>query len=245
MWKTFAGKCIYNSPSGIQVFQNPLFRWLKFENSSAIQTLINKHYPRKPELHYINPLTLFVQIQPANCCMLGLGGGGAAHAIAICMKNSKLTVVEHSAEVIDVARHFFMINKINNLKIVNQDAKLFVERTEMTFPHILVDLYNSTTFPAACCTEDFFYNCKERLLDQGILAVNLANKSQQWSIFQLIRKHFLNATIAIPVKNSANIILFAIKNASVTTLIDILKKHKKFNQLYWDTHWGTIAKIKN
>lgn len=242
MWKTLAGKRIYKTANGVQVFQNLLFRWLKFD-SNALQTLLNRYFPHRPGLYYIKSLILAVQTQPANCCMFGLGGGGAAHAIAPYLEDFQLTIVEGNPEVIDIAHRFFMLNRLKNINIINQDANLFVQLCEMQFPHLLVDLFNAETFPSHCNTEQFFSQCKRILSPEGVLAVNLANRHEQWPIFQLIRKNFLQCTVALPVKKSANMIILASKSDSVTPLLDILKKSKKLKRLSWDSLWGCIAEI--
>ncbi|KTD19276.1 spermidine synthase [Legionella lansingensis] len=243
MWKTFCGRCIYQSPCGAQVYQNFLFRWLKF-NSSALQTLINRYYPHWPGLYYIKPLTVFVRIKPSTCCMLGLGGGGAAHALSPYKNNLKLTIVEHDIDVINIAKRFFMLDRLSHIEIIHQDANLFVEQSDRQFEHVLVDLFSGDSFPEHCNTECFFDNCKRILSPEGILAVNLANRNEQWELFQLIRKSFVNATLAVPVRKSANIIVFASKNESVANLVDKLNDHKKLKQVFWDSKWGCVGEVR-
>jgi spermidine synthase len=242
MWKILAGRCIYHSSTNIRVFQNFFFRWLKFEGA-ALQTVINRYLPHRPELHYVKTLILAAQLQPANCCMLGLGGGGAAHALSALLGNFQLAVVENNSEVIDIAKCFFMLNKLRNIHIIHQDASLFVQQSNVQFQHLLVDLSNAETFPQQCNTEQFFANCKHLLLAGGIMAVNLANKHEQWSIFKLIRQQFLSATVALPVKNCTNVIILACKSETVTPLLERLKRSKKLKRLAWDTKWGCIAEM--
>ena len=237
------GHCIYKSAQGVRVFQNPLYRWLHFE-SRAIQTLINRYFPYKPGLSYLNPLILPVQIQPEDCCMLGLGGGGAAHALSSYLGDFKLVIVEANSEVIDIAHRFFMIGELKNLNIIHQDASLFVRNCNTKFQHILVDLFTAKSFPTQCHSEEFFIHCKQLLKPGGLLAINLANRQEQWPIFQLIQKQFPRSTIAIPVTDSANMIILAQNSHSITTYLDILKKSKKLQGLVWDAKWGCIAKIR-
>ncbi|KTD17015.1 spermidine synthase [Legionella jordanis] len=241
MWKTFGGKCIYQSPTGIQVYQNVLFRWLKF-NSRPLQTLINRYMPHCPELYYVKPFTVFVRVKPASCCMLGLGGGGVAHALWPYLGKIKVTAVENDCEVIDIAQRYFMLDQLYNLNVIHQDARLFVEQTTEQFQHVLVDLFEAENFPLQCNNEAFFSHCKRILLDSGILAINLANREEQWPIMQLIKNNFHN-TLAVAIKKSANIVVFAVKNEPVDFLPTVLKQSKKLNALFWDSKWGQIAEI--
>jgi spermidine synthase len=244
MWKTLWGHCIYQSSEKIRVFQNPFFRWLQFD-SRALQTVLNRYFPHKPGLNYIKLLVLPVQLQPQNCCMLGLGGGGAAHALAPYLRDYQLTVVENNAEVIDIAKRFFMINKLANLQIIHQDAQEFVHECISQYQYVLVDLFTADIFPTACNSEEFFANCKRLLQPKGVLAVNLANRHEQWPILQLLKKQFLHSTIVLPVRGSVNIIVLAINNKSITPLVDLLQESKKLKRLAWDAKWGPIAEVRN
>lgn len=243
MWKTFARHCIYQSPTGIRVFQNPLFRWLQFE-SRAIQTLINRYFPHRPGLSYIKTLIFAVRLQPAQCCMLGLGGGGAAHALSPLLSPDKLLIVENNDEVIDIASRFFMINQLDNLSIVHQDANSFVYQCTHQFQHLLVDLFDANAFPSHCNNEAFFAQCKRLLKPEGILAVNLANRHEQWPLFQLIQQQFHLSTLALPVLDSPNMIILAQNSNSITPFLEFLKKNKHLRQLTWNNKWGNVAKIR-
>jgi spermidine synthase len=241
MWKTFAGRRIYKSASGIYVFQNPFFRWLQFD-SDAFQTVLNRYFPEKPGLSYLKPLLWPVQLQPSSCCMLGLGGAGAAHALSPFLNHSKLTIVEANAEVIDIARRYFMLDKLTNLNILHQDANLFVQECQLQFQYVLVDLFTADSFPHHCNTDAFFSNCKRLLKPEGILVVNLANRHEQWPIFQLIKQQFSLSTLALPIADCSNMIIFARNNGSITPLLELLKMNKKIKTVVWDAKWGCIAK---
>lgn len=241
MWKTFRGKCIYKSAKGTQVFQNILFRWLKF-NSNALQTLLNRYFPHRPGLYYIKLLTVFARLKPAECCMFGLGGAGAAHSLNNQSKQ-KLTVIEYDEEIIEISKRFFMLDTINNLEVIHQDAQLFAKETKRTFDHILIDLFTADSFPHQCNTEEFFSNCRRILTDNGILAINLAYSNEQWPILQLIKTSFSYATITVPVQKSANIIIYATKTDSIDSLLETLKHNKKLKQVFWDAKWGCVAEV--
>lgn len=243
MWKTFWANCIHESTKGIYVYENLLFRWLRFKGT-ALQTLLNRYFPHRPALYYVNPLTLFVRLNPGSCCMFGLGGAGVAHALSPFNK-IKLTVVEYDSEVINIAKQFFFLDKLENLEVIHQDAQVFAMQTDRKFQHILVDLFTDEVFPEQCNSEEFFSHCRRILTSDGILAVNLANRNEQWPIFQLLRKNFQNATLAISVKKSANIIIFATKQNSVNYLTEKLRQNKTLKRLFWDEKWGCIAELKD
>lgn len=240
LWKTYAGRCIYKSPSGARVYQNFFYRWLTLE-SDALQSLINRRHPQKPELRYANQLTVGVRSQPGECCMLGLGGAGVAHILASYLGNSTLTVVENDAEIIKIAAEYFMSNELKNLSIVHQDANLFVQQSQHQYQHLLVDLFGAHTFPAQCNTHDFFRQCQRLLLPNGILAVNLADMTEQRSMFEWIREDFQQRTVVLPVKGAANIIILAFNGSSITPLLSLLENSGELKKLSWSSQWGWMG----
>jgi spermidine synthase len=242
MLKTIGGHCIYQTVSGIKVYQNILYRWLTM-GSSALQTLIHRKHLERPGLRYIHHLKVAACEQPGDCCLLGLGGAGIAHALAPYMGASKLIAVENNVEIITIANDYFMSNCINNLLICHQDAGQFVQLSKESFQHVIVDLYGANEFPAHCNTPEFFANCRSLLRMGGILAVNIANGSEHWPILQCIQASFPLCTILLPVKGTANMVVLACNGLSVDPLLEILKKKKALKKLSWSAQWGCIAEL--
>ncbi|WP_133127830.1 spermidine synthase [Legionella nagasakiensis] len=241
-WKTLGGRCIYHSPNGINVYQNPLYRWLTLD-SNAVQTLINRRHPERPALDYIKPLTISVRAQPANCCLLGLGGGGVAHALSSCLIDYHLDVVEHNPEVIRLAKTYFMMDRLANLNVIRRDANIFMQQNQKIYNHLMVDLFDAHSFPQHCNHSHFFAHCRRLLLPHGTLAVNLANLREQWPIFQHIRTHFNQSVLSLPVKGTANMVILASCANTILPLIDLLKSSQRLKQLSWDSNWGYVADI--
>ncbi|KTC97987.1 spermidine synthase [Legionella erythra] len=243
IWKTFAGRCIYQSETGTRVYENPIFRWLKFD-SKAIQTLVNKYYPSSPALHYIKPLIFMAQQFPDHCCLMGLGGAGAAHALSPILKQFKISAVEISEEIVAIASRFFMLSRLANLEIIQQDALQFIECTQRQFRHIIVDLFNASHFPPHCYNDRFFALCKSHLSSDGILAVNLANPQEQRPVFEMMQRQFGNNMVSIPVEGCANLVILASNSADNQFLKHFFTAHKQVKRMAWDAKWGHLAAIK-
>ena len=239
-WKTWGGRCIYQSPTGAKVYQNIFYRWLTLD-SNALQTLINKTHPQKPALGYTNQLTIAVRAKPGECCMLGLGGAGVAHILAPYLGNTPLTIVENDAEIINIAAMYFRSNDLNYLNIVHQDASLFVQQNQNKYLHLLVDLFGAHTFPAQCNTYAFFKQCQRLLLPNGILAVNLADMTEQRNVFDWIQEDFDQKTIVLPVKGASNIIVLAFNGPSITPLLSLLEECGELKKLSWSSEWGWMG----
>lgn len=241
MWQTLAARCIYQK-NHIQIYQNFMYRWLTC-GSPALQTMLNRHHPQKPVLKYIEVMIRFAGLIPGATCLLGLGGGGAAHALAPYLGTFKLTAVEYDLEIITVACDYFMTKSINNLEIIHQDAYQFVQNTPLQYQHVMVDLFNADAFPEHCNTSKFFEHCRRILLPEGILAVNIANGHEQWRIFETIRQIFQKSTLVIPIQNCMNMIVLGYNGTSINNLSNRLKHDKHLKKLVWDIKWGLIAQF--
>lgn len=243
MWQTFAGHCIYHNEQGILIAENHFYRWLKID-SDALQTLLNKNSPSKPGLHYIKALIFMAQQMPGNCCLLGLGGAGAAHALSPSLDGYKITAVELNKDIIQLASRFFMTDMLVNLEIIHQDASIFVQQKGLQFNHMLVDLFNAHSFPDNCNNVAFFRHCQEQLLPNGILAVNLANRHEQKPIFEMISQVFSGNTVSIPVRHCANLVILASHSGNINWLLNALKTSRKVKKLTWSAQWGCLADMK-
>lgn len=239
MWKTKLGTCIYESPSGYKVYQNLLYRWLTL-GSSALQTVINRYSPQKPVLHYLPQLTLMARHYPNPACLLGLGGAGIP--LMLCMNDLSppLVAVDNSAEVIDIAKRFFMIDRLNNFTIIHNNAMDYIQTNNLSYPHLLIDLYNANYFPPECANDLFFSSCTKALANEGFLAVNLANLREQWPIFQMIKKYF-RQTLVLPVKKSANMVIIAAQLESNELFLNKIKATAELKKIVWVSQWGYVG----
>lgn len=242
MWQTIGGKCIYQSPTYEKVYQNFIYRWLTFD-SVWVQTLINRRNPQKLGLSYIRQLTLAVKTNPAVTCLLGLGGAGVAHALAPYLGHFELLAVENNPGIIRIAKDYFFTEGLKNLRVIQQDARLFVKESPMTYQHLLVDLFNDHTFPPLCNSDEFFSDCRNLLKPNGVLALNLASMREQWSVFKRVREVFGRTTVSLPVIGTTNLIVLACNSASVNPLLDLLEKNYRIKKLSWDADWGCVAEV--
>ena len=238
MWKTKLGRCIYTSPSGYKVYQNLCYRWLTL-GSTALQTVINRYKPHKPVLYYLPALTLMARQYPGVTCMLGLGGAGNAWML----KDIPLVAVDNSEEVIDIAKRFFMIDHLKNLNVIHENAADYIQKQPPKYTHLIIDLYNANHFPPECANADFFASCKRIMTEDGFLAINLANIKEQHPIFQLVKNQF-NNTLVVPIRNSANMVIFASQNESKELFMDQVKQTFAFKRIIWVESWGFVGDYK-
>lgn len=241
MWKTLFGHRIYSGKNA-HVYDNGIFRWLTL-GSSALQTVLYKRNPQKAGLYYIDPLIIAARLLPSACCLLGLGGGGVVHSLIPFLTDNKLICVEYDEEIITIATRYFQISPQPALTIVHQDACSYLKNCQHQFGHLLVDLFDANHFPASCYHADFFIDCQKSLTNDGLLAVNLANIHEQKPIFDWIHQQFNGATLTIPVKGCANMVIFAGSKQRIGDLIAKLTQSNQLSRLNWDSQWGKVATL--
>lgn len=145
--------------------------------------------------------------------------------------------------MIRIAEQFFMLKELQNTRIISEDANRFLQKSEQTFPHIIVDLFTDNNFPLSCQSAEFFSNAYHLLEEEGVLAVNLANSEEHWSLFQLIRTQFSKATLVFPIPKSANLVILAKKSASIVPFATKLKDRKHIKQVNVSKRWGNWAEF--
>jgi len=242
MRKTWFGTCIYQSDTGAKVHQNFFYRWLTL-GGEELHSMINRRNPHLILLNYIHQLIFAVQEHPSEYCLLGLGGAGVIHALEGHSHQIKSVAVENNADIITIANSYFYTKSIKNLHIIQQDAAHYVQTCHRKFGHVLVDLFGKESFPAQCNTQEFFNHCKQLLLPNGFLAVNITDLKEESSILKHIRHTFSNKIVLLPVKRARNVIALCCNTDSLGYLIDMLTSSSHVKALSWDTNLGCIAHL--
>lgn len=106
--------------------------------------------------------------QPRKALLLGLGGGAMCRHLAAYLGDIAVTVAEHDAAVIDLARRFFQVTQ----RVRHADAQDVVAQARGDYDVILADLYDGRG--AVGVRADFWRNCARALKPGGCLAVNWA-----------------------------------------------------------------------
>lgn len=84
---------------------------------------------------------------PESILLLGLGGGSSLFWLRKRFPKAHLTVIEIDPIMIEIARKYFHIDRINDLRVINQDAVDFIKKTKNKYSVILVDCYQGFKTP--------------------------------------------------------------------------------------------------
>jgi Spermine/spermidine synthase domain len=106
--------------------------------------------------------------RPLKALLLGLGGGAMCRHLSAYLGDIDVTVVEHDAAVIDLARRFFHVTQ----RVCHADAQEVVAEARDAYDVILADLYDGRG--AVGVNAGFWHDCAQALRPGGCLAVNWA-----------------------------------------------------------------------
>lgn len=239
MWQVKFGRCIYTSPAGYKVYENCRYRWLTFGND-ILQTVINKKHPQRLVLSYAPLLTLGINEQSQHACLLGLGGGAIPLMLSARYPGLSMDVVEQDQEVIDIAKQYFFVNQAPPLMIHRQHAYAFLSQIQQFYDHLLVDIYGACRFPEDCLNRPFFQACREALKPEGLFAINLASLRFDQGVIKWVQEAFQH-TIIIPVKNCANIVMFATNKGHRNDFLEYISQQGKLSQITWVSGYGYVG----
>lgn len=126
--------------------------------------------------------------------MLGLGGGTTAHIINKTLSPSLIRVVENDPQIIEIAKNYFDLEKIDNLEVVNQDAFKYLETLGEKFNYVIIDLYAGKDFPKEGSEISFYQNIQKVLGKSGGFVVNRIfaedEKNSRGDYFNLLKQIF-------------------------------------------------------
>lgn len=117
---------------------------------------------------------------PHHILIFGLGAGSCIKPITIRWPKSHITALEIDPVMIDVGKKYFALDSFPTLKIINQDAFIWLKKNERQFDLILVDMYQGATIPPKANSIQFQNTIKNSLTKSGIVVYNrLSTKESQ------------------------------------------------------------------
>ncbi len=163
---------------------------------------------------------------PEKVLQIGLGAGSQTKFLYRHRPAAHLTVVEIEPKVVTAARDSFCLpDDPARLEVVVGDGAEFVRRTDQRYDLIMVDGFNDHSHPGDLNTLPFYRACRERLTDQGILAVNLIGLSDGVKGgFAFIETAFAQRAVRFPRCASGNTIAFAAAGAPIDITLEELQE---------------------
>ena len=135
------------------------------------------HFLDSDELvsRYARYYRLAAHFSPGLKKVLMLGGAGYSYPqdFLRCNPQGRIDVVEIDPGVTELARKYFGLTNGPRLRVVHEDARMYLNRNFIQYDVIYGDVFRSTMIPFHLTTEECFRRVHGSLSDQGVLMINL------------------------------------------------------------------------
>lgn len=151
---------------------------------------------------------------PSQALLIGLGGGSIPKWVHRNLPQTHLTCVELHSQVVSVARSMFQLPEDDErLRVVVGDGAAHVwQMPEDSVDLVMMDAYSATGIALPLATTDFFAACRDRLTENGILAVNLWGSDKRFSEYcERIGKAFDGRVLCLPARQKGNVVAFGFR----------------------------------
>ena len=203
----------YDQFGPIQVFDDGLFRFLKFGDGGE-QSRIDINNPHCPVYQYTQSMLMALTFlpDPQHATVLGLGGGMLVHSLHHYDPLLAVEIAELRADVAELAHSHFMLPQSEQLSITIADATDFVTESSLSTDLIFADIYTDEGMQDSQLAGEFIHHCHRLLSRDGILVLNLwdEGKGVHPKAQQQIRELFGDHSLCIPVPGG-NLISFSFK----------------------------------
>jgi spermidine synthase len=150
--------------------------------------------------------------EPRHILQLGLGAAGLTKFCYRNLPTARVTAVELSGEVIEVARQWFRLPENDDrLQVVEDDARAFLGalRAAGRCDWLQVDLYDAAAHGPVHDDVDFYRLCRRAVRRPGVACFNLFGARFEPS-FRAIATAFDDRVLATPAIDEGNRIAFAV-----------------------------------
>jgi spermidine synthase len=109
---------------------------------------------------------------PRSVAILGNGAGTTVRAYGRYFPGTAIDGVEIDPELTELGRRWFGLRDRPGLRVIHDDARPFLRRTDRRYDAIFVDAYRQPYIPFYLTTKEFFRLVRERLQPGGTVIVN-------------------------------------------------------------------------
>jgi spermidine synthase len=206
--------------SRIRVRRQENVRTLLFVNDRG-RELVESRIDLKEPHRLLLPYTRFMFAsylfapEPRRALIVGLGGGGMIHFLRHHDADLVVDVVEIDPVVIRVAEQYFGVRSEGNVRIIQDDARKFLDADGEAYDVIYMDAFlgeseatDASGVPLHLKNAPFFEVVQSRLTPEGVVVFNLHQHRNHRQDLDAIRAAFAQAYV-FDVPASGNVIVVA------------------------------------
>lgn len=147
---------------------------------------------------------LYLNPQPRNILIVGLGGGVLPMALTKMFPDARIDIAEIDPAVVKVAQRFFGFNPSPQVQVIEEDGRVFVKRAGKSgqrYDLIMLDAFDHEYIPEHLLTREFLLEVKTLLTADGVLAANTFSSSRLYhhesATYQAVFGQFYNLRVKL------------------------------------------------
>jgi len=138
------------------------------------ESQVNLADPDDLPLLYQRTMTVAAIFPPAikRVLVLGLGAGSIPVYLQRILPDAMIDSVELDPGVIDVSKKYFGLRETKTFRLIESDARVFLNRHAEPYDIIFVDAFTGSYIPFHLMTKEFYQLVRSRLAPHGVAAFN-------------------------------------------------------------------------
>jgi len=96
--------------------------------------------------------------------------------------SAQIDVVEIDPGLTSIAKRWFAYDSPSNVRIVNDDARTYVDTTDERYDIVIVDIYNDNEIPFTILTREYGESIRRIVNDGGVVIANIIASDHGWCL---------------------------------------------------------------
>ena len=114
-----------------------------------------------------------IAAKPRTVLLLGGGAFTMAEYMARQLPNTQIDVVEIDPGLENISRQYFGYQPLPNVKLIFNDARTYIQRTDQRYDVVLIDVYNGGEIPYSLLTAEYGNELARIVREDGLVVANL------------------------------------------------------------------------
>lgn len=114
-----------------------------------------------------------IAAKPRTVLLLGGGAFTMAEYMARQLPNTHIDVVEIDPGLENISRQYFSYQSLPNVKLIFDDARTYIQRTNRHYDVVLIDVYNGGEIPYSLLTAEYGSELARITREDGLVVANL------------------------------------------------------------------------
>lgn len=147
------------------------------------QTCMNTANPERLVFEYAKMTFagLLLMPEPKRILIAGLGGGSLPMTLTKLYPETRIDVIEIDQAVVNVAKEYFDFEETENVKVIVNDARVYVKRAgllDQRYDFVILDAFTGDYIPEHLLTKEFLEEVRAVMTPDGILVANTFSTSR-------------------------------------------------------------------